>query len=1248
MSRSRAASAAAAAAIQVDVPCPSHAEYRDTGPAWPNHPNIGLQEGDEEQLRKILIEANNPDPRLKKDPLGRAVLFYKQLPSSYKNKLWKKAADHLIATRHDNLLAPDSDFLPTSITKPIWPGAEDCQTICLTEPERVCPWTEDCHTFYDTRKPQWNRQREHSRICHTRWILEEEHRRGDVALARRRETLAAKKKALRLRMEAEARLSAMMFEPEEFPNEKKEVEKITQGFPLKKGGSPRSLDPIIAQFRALQKSDPFTLLDFQCAIADYFHDGMPGFRISSTKDPKISGIRVIDLNMIRIGKERHHDFMYDFMSNVLHTINAQTPARLRRIKDVLIALQPHDASPIFTLPGGAAGDALNAWRNVIQLHGRIEDSLIPHLGLPSDESLADIYHTDLPSLKRKHPIHSYHAYLQSGKRRITVHVKKGEIDLLTDLEAQRVVTFLLFVLFGPSYEAQRASHPATFTFDAHKGHTNRLLAKSNLPIFLRLMTPYNVADSAMTEKFKNVDPDDEDLAEEIRGALSANDLQIKEDAKIGEDEEEEEDDTYTAAQKGDDRFVYTFNRGNARPFVVSDTNMIFDDNWLIYYKNDGFTQQHPYLFSMNLVDAGLHQYITDEKIKGINPSFYTVEAPFSTDITRGPSLNYLMMGLMRGSKSNVFPKQKFKDTNALYKALCVLYDRIQKEDNVKRLLPIYTIPPSSHSLPLFQHISSAPLFAYHMLYDLQHHISALPSRIKWAGDREQYMAIHGIPNSVFVTLDTTAYYCALANRVASLLERKNSIKLVGAVLDAATKGGIATLAAQTPQLASDPIPAPAKKGARGKLAASKLAASKPAASKPAASKLAGIGAQSKIARKAAEKGAQGKRIAYTLGPKKKTTGKGYMTRKNGRQSAQSMPGREYFFLNWLYPLTMSVNAAFYGHHAEHAYVLLQNLQKDISYPLLFPALQEQLIHAVSLIPNVPEDLMDAVKNITAETYDIVAPECLSRLEALYTSPRLSIFSQSVHKKTLLGYLREMKEKLSRRLSNDPTTNMLHILLTQDHTQDQEKACLALSLLFERLHGRIQNGTSYLGQILGITGGPDLECVDDQEVWEYLTDVITEDMVWITDLSRHDVPMEAMPTEAMPTENAVPLDVSTKANAPAVAPANVPVAPAHALSNAAALANAPTSVRNISAKLHRVNRGSIFHNLNRAFTQLRPKNARHATRMHRASRAQAPRAQAPRTQAARGGDATHMGGSMKTRRAKKGSRRSRQSRSHRKD
>lgn len=323
---------------------------------------------------------------------------------------------------------------------------------------------------------------------------------------------------------------------------------------------------------------------------------------------------------------------------------------------------------------------------------------------------------------------------------------------------------------------------------------------------------------------------------------------------------------------------------------------------------------------------------------------------------------------------------------------------------------------------------------------------------------------------------------------------------------------------------------------------------------------------------------------------------GNYTRKNVAQSIsqsipQSMPGREHFFLNWLYPLTMSVNAAFYGHHAEHAYVLLQDLQKDLSYPLLFPALQEQLVHAVSQILNVPKDLIDAVTTLTAETYDIVAPECLSRLKALYTSPDLSIFSQPVHKEILLGYLGEMKEKLSRRLPNDSTANVLHVLLTQDITQDQEKACLALSLLFERLHGRIQNGTSYLGQILGITGGPELECVDDQDAWEYLTDVLTEDMTWITDLSQQAVmptkasmQMEATPTE-MPTE--IPTETPTEmpAEMPTETPTETPVV----------MPSNPKMIR-YSAKKHNVVRGPVYDKLKKDLRQLRSNRPRHMPAM----------------------------------------------------
>jgi len=1210
------------------IECPPHALYRnEDGPAWPNQPDIGLQQGDEARLQMILTEAekkgHSTHPMFSgKNKLGRAVSVYKLLPQSYKNKIWKKAADHLIATHYDPLLAPDSKFLPSDITQPIWPGAEDCETACPTEPGWVCPWKDDCKTFYDIRKPRWGRQHEISETCYKRWNLEELRLKGDAALGRRRETLAAKKKELERRWKAEQELSRTMFEPKQFPNEQENKDKIKAGIHDNLGEpDPRFLAHVMSEFAAIAQNNGFTLLDFQCAIADYFHDGMPGFRISSTKDPKISGIRVHDINMIRIGKERHQDFMYLFLSNVLHMIYDHPPYRLKRIREELDQLQTRIRQPLFTLPKTSAAHALDTWRNALELHGtRIEDSLAARLSLPPDED-PDVYHTSISFVKGKNPIHSYHSYLQSGQRRITVHINKGEVNLLTKPEAQRIVTFLILVLFGPSYERDLPTHPVQFTFDAHKGHMNRLLATSRLPRVLRLVTPYNIADSAMTEKFKDDDPDDEDLVaeieeeedakKEVKASIRKTKEEIKKEAKIGEDEEEAEDDAHAAAQKGDNRFIYTFNKNpGAPPIVVSDTNMIFDNNWLIYYKNRGFTQQSPYLFSMNLVDAGLHQYITksrDPKIQKILSSAYTVEAPFSNEITRGPSLNYLMMGLMRGSTSDIFGAAEFNNDD-LYHNLCDLYPTIQRNnDIVKGLLPIYTIPASSHSLPLFQHISKAPLFAYHMLYDLKHQLSALPSRIKWAGDREQYMAIQDVTNSAFVTLDTTGYYCALANRVPSLLERKQSIKLVGVVLDATAKGEIAARTRQTPLYAVDPVPKPAGKGAQSK-PVSKVAPSKHSAS------AIGKDAKSKPASKAPSR-------APTLkvgAPKKNSmTNGGNYTRKNVSQSiSQSMPGREYFFLNWLYPLTISVNGAFYDQHrAEHAYVLLQDLQKDLSYPLLFPALQDQLVHAVSQIPNVPKDLVDSVTNLTAETYDIVAPECLSRLEKLYTSPHLSIFSQPVHKKTLLGYLGEMKEKLSRRLSNDPTTNMLHVLLAQDITQDQEKACLALSLLFERLHGRIQNGTSYLGQILGITGGPELECVDDQEAWEYLTDVLTEDMAWITDLSQHATAptMASMRTEAAPAEIPTETPAETPTEMPAVTPTETP-------SN-------PKMIR-LSAKKHNVVRGPVYDKLKKDLRQLRSNRVR-AMPM-------------PMAAAVAGGSLRRTRRQAKTRRAKKGSRR------HRKD
>jgi hypothetical protein len=242
------------------------------------------------------------------------------------------------------------------------------------------------------------------------------------------------------------------------------------------------------------------------------------------------------------------------------------------------------------------------------------------------------------------------------------------------------------------------------------------------------------------------------------------------------------------------------------------------------------------------------------------------------------------------------------------------------------------------------------------------------------------------------------------------------------------------------------------------------------------------------------------------------------------------------------------------------------------------------------IPHVPEKLLTDAKEITAETYDDVASRCMIHLKTLYTSPS-SIFSDPTQVHTLLGYLIEMKQALSARYSSkDSTMDMLHTLLTQE---DQEKACLVLALLFERLHGRIQSGTSYVGQILGITGGPILERVDDQAAWEYLTTVMEEDMKRVSEL------------------------------------ANAPVVPAPI---------APIATRRISAKRHHVKRGPAFLKLNKAFTQLRSTRASRAP--SHAPRASPRASRAPRATVTQNSRRVIMGGSH-TRRAK-GSQRSRRS------
>ena len=221
------------------------------------------------------------------------------------------------------------------------------------------------------------------------------------------------------------------------------------------------------------------------------------------------------------------------------------------------------------------------------------------------------------------------------------------------------------------------------------------------------------------------------------------------------------------------------------------------------------------------------------------------------------------------------------------------------------------------------------------------------------------------------------------------------------------------------------------------------------------------------------------------------------TQTNVHSSLEDRPhviDRDYFFLEWLYPIVMAVNEAFYDqHHAEEAYAILQDLRNHIGHPSLFPVLQGQFIHAVSKIPDVSKKLLTYAKEITGETYEDVVEECADLLKEKYTGVS-SIFSKSVYKKTILSYLRDMKETLSKKYSSeDSTLNLLHTLLDQPN----QMSCLALSLLFERLHGRIQNKTSYLGEILGIHEGETLERVDDQEAWEHLTTVLKEDVKQIT-------------------------------------------------------------------------------------------------------------------------------------------------------
>jgi hypothetical protein len=1157
------------------VPCPPYEnDDPDHPPAW----NEALVEATHTpQDRAILAELFHRNQGKLTHPifttagmrrLPRAIAAYRALPQSYRDRIWRKEVDDIVANEKDNLLAPDSDFLPRrEMTDLIWADVFACETMC----QGGCPWKEECETFYDVRKPRWDKQIEHGKICRQRQIEEEAHRRGDEATQRRRATLSAKKAALKEKLKEEKRLSSQLYEPStDFQGSDVIIAAIQEFIRVNEGSHH------LAVIRSVMSQFPISLpaltfLDFQCLIADYFHDGLPGFRITSTVDPKISGIRVHDPKVIRIGKESHQAFMHEFITHIL-------TKPIPRIQTIIKGLTQQQQTLKNVPEGTPAHAVLQEWRESIELHGRIEDSIEPHIRprIPLDTYENNKRFSINEIVSEGDAIIPYLAYLESGKRHITLYIKKDEIQTLTQNETRILLVFLLMVLFGPSYEKKLVNNPALFTFDAHKGHMNRILAKAMLQYAIRLVTPYNVADSAMTERFAVVDPDEEYLISEIAqeeeeeeeedGEMQDADVveknrKAKEEAEINEDEKEDEDDEYPAAQQGGSRFVFPPSRTGS---VVSDTNMMFDDNWLIYYKNTGFTQQSPFMFSMNLVDAGLHRFIERREIQ-IPTSMYTVEAPFDNGITRGPSLNYLMLGLLRGKNSNVF-NRNFRTSDELYGVLCDMYPRIKEDRFIKKLLPIYTIPASPQSLPLFQHIARAPLFAYHMMYDLQHQLSALPSRIKWAGDREQYMVLKGVTNGVFVTLDTTGYYCARANEVISLLERKNSIKLVGAPHTLVEMAHIKTLARialiEKEKRQAQPVRQKGKRQHEEQSLSKKMAKPNPPITLSSDRYTQGNVSMGTSTTKSKPKG------------KRKGGANGNYTHKNSSVKHPTIVlDREYFFLNWLYPLTIFVNAAFHRHHAEHAYVLLQDLQKDLSSPFLFSALHEQLIHAVTQIPDVPKKLLVSVKEMTADTYTSVAPQCASLLKGLYTAPS-SIFSDPIRAKTIVDYLVPMRQRLRRRYPyQDSTANLLHTLLTQG----DETACLALSLLFERLHGRIQNGTSYLGQILGITGGEILKRVDDQVAWEHLTTVIEEDMQQIKALKM----------------------ASTEVATPTETPSN------------------PKMIR-LSAKKHNVVRGPVYDKLKKDLRQLRSNRVR-AMPMHMA--------------------AAVAGGSLrKTRRAKKGSRR----------
>ena len=938
----------------------------------------------------------------------RAETEYHNLPLSFKNYMWCVKADDLTPNYHDATITPKTDLLHALRNK-IWDNM-----VC-----KEGPWKRDCDAFYE-RKQKWDNHIAHSYYCHTKWTEQDNMRKAYFRQQRISEKVAEK----RSRIQHELSQSMHLLNPQINYNQPESIKAISD---IRE--RVRCNNNLYAVSMPHQDHPVISFLEAQCVVADYFHDGLPGFRNTNRHYPRICGVAVTRKSLNSCNDE-HRIWMYQFL---LRNIGKQDNDT---IQQGIFKFNLQNLSSVSRSTKGLADEnqALDKWRkDKMGLENPIETSIQRVLNIPSES-----FDCELQDIINTNPIIVYNLYLNSGNRTFKLKLNLGNIKRLTTTQARRVIELLLRVLFGPIYNNINDNLPALFTFDANKGYIKHLIAMANLNNVGRLITPYNIADSAMTERFNNDSnmDNDEALIEEEADAIVARGLGQQVNV-----EEEDDNDDEPQAQRGLNSFKFI------APLITSNTQMFFDDHWQIAYLDRGFSEINLYDFSMILMDRGLHEY--NQYIgHRIPSSLYTVEAPFSTYITRGPSLNYLLLGLLRGHKSvvsDVFPRINPNNINPnnihqMYDTLIGLKDNLNSDEILRRLLPIYTIRPSNNSLPLFQHIAKAPLFALRMLYDLQHHLSALPSRIKWAGDYEQYMALKDSAHGVFVTLDITCFYCANAHNIRAIAETRDHLMIVGEIQSDDYKAEIRT---EADRIAPEPAVLQSRKRKMG------------------------------------------------------SSGGVRRTHKKDRSSNIVLkPGRDYFLLGWLYPLVMAVYGAFRDRHrAENAAFIAKRLLEMKNRPELFLTTHTQFIDAVSRIPNVPTDLVKYSKTLTANTCVDIVPKCLEILQKLYAT-RVSIFSNEEDTRTIISYLHSRRRRLNNKFKDkDSTLNTLRSLLTQ---KDRETACLTLALLFERLHGRIQNGTSYLGHILNIIGGPVLERVDDQASWIALTDVLKRDRMWLMD------------------------------------------------------------------------------------------------------------------------------------------------------